>query len=276
MSITQTANPPLPQASPALKLNAPGRKLLARWKTFAGPLLLLLAWKIAADAHIAPDSLLVPPEKVVESAIDLVKSDILVDNLLVSLSRVAKGFLVGSSLGLLIGILIGVSKGADEFLSPLLRTVRQVPLLGWMPLIILWFGIGELSKVVFIAIGAFFPTMLNTASGIRGVSKEYLEVGKVYQLSKPRLLFLIIIPSALPSIVTGVRLSMSLSWMMVVGAEMISANSGIGQMMTAARDMFRTDIVMVGIIVIGIVGFLIDMLIKKIEAAIIRWQMTVK
>ncbi len=276
MSITQTANPPLAQTGPAIKINAPGRKLLARWKTFAGPLLLLLIWKVVGDAHIAPDSLLVPPGKVVESAIDLIKTDILVDNLLVSLSRVAKGFLVGSSLGFFIGVLTGVSKGADEFLSPLLRTVRQVPLLGWMPLIILWFGIGELSKVVFIAIGAFFPTMLNTASGIRGVSKEYLEVGKVYQLNKARLLFLIIIPSALPSIVTGVRLSMSLSWMMVVGAEMISANSGIGQMMTATRDMFRTDIVMVGIIVIGIVGFFIDVLIKKIEAAIIRWQMTVK
>jgi sulfonate transport system permease protein len=118
--------------------------------------------------------------------------------------------------------------------------------------------------------------MLNTYSGIRGVSKEYLEVGKIYQLSKARLIFLIIIPSALPSIVTGVRLSMSISWMMVVGAEMISANSGIGQMMAAARDMFRTDIVMVGIIIIGVVGFIIDIVIKNVEAGIIRWQMTVK
>jgi sulfonate transport system permease protein len=167
---------------------------------------------------------------VFETAIELIKSDILVDNLIVSLSRVAKDFLVGSTLGFFIGVLIG----------------------------------------------AFFPTLLNTANGIRGVSKEYMEVGKVYQFSKARFLFLIIIPSALPSIVTWVRLSMSLSWMMVVGAEMISANSGIGQMMTAARDMFRTDIVMVGTIVIGIVGFLIDVIIKKLETAIIRWQMTVK
>ena len=254
----------------------PVNKVLSQWKSFAGPLLLLLVWKLAADAKIAPDSLLVPPKKVVEAAVELVKSHILIDNLLISLSRVAKGFIFGSSLGFIIGILIGVSKGADEFLSPILRTVRQVPLLGWMPLIVLWFGIGELSKVVFISIGAFFPTMLNTYIGIRGVSKEYLEVGKVYQLSKLRLLFIIILPSALPSIVTGVRLSMSISWMMVVGAEMISANSGIGQMMAAARDMFRTDIVMVGIIVIGVVGFIIDVVIKKVEAGIIRWQMTVK
>ena len=254
----------------------PVKKILSKWKGLAGPLLLLLVWQLAAEARIAPESLLVPPKKVVDAAIELVKSDILIDNLLISLGRVAKGFLLGSSLGFIIGVFIGISQSADEFLSPILRTVRQVPLLGWMPLIILWFGIGELSKVIFISIGAFFPTMLNTYSGIRGVSKEYFEVGKVYQLSNLRLLFLIIIPSALPSIVTGVRLSMSLSWMMVVGAEMISANSGIGQMMTAARDMFRTDIVMVGIIVIGLVGFIIDIVIKNVEAGIIRWQMTVK
>jgi sulfonate transport system permease protein len=249
---------------------------VGRGKGVLGPLFILLAWTIVAHLKLAPETLLVPPSVVFDSFIELLKGDVLGPNLLISLERVAKGFLVGASLGFVFGTFMGMSKLVDDLVSPITRTIRQVPLLGWMPLIVLWFGIGELSKVVFIAIGAFFPTMLNTYSGIRGVSREYLEVGKVYQLSHFRQLCLIIIPAALPSIVTGVRLSMSISWMMVVGAEMISANSGIGQMMTVARDMFRTDIVMVGIIVIGAIGFLIDVVIKKVEAGIIRWQMTVK
>jgi sulfonate transport system permease protein len=216
--------------------------------------------------------LLVPPGRVLESFGEVYKSGVLQENLLVSLDRVVKGFLLGASLGFATGVLLGVSKHAEELLAPSLRAVRQVPLLGWLPLIILWCGIGELSKIVFISIGAFFPTMLNTSMGIRGVSREYLEVGKVYQLSRTRLLFLVIIPAALPSIISGIRLSMSLSWMLVVAAELLGANSGIGQMMSNAREMFQTEIVMVGIVVIGLVGMVIDTAIRQVESSLVGWQ----
>ena len=239
------------------------------------PLMILLLWQIISTRGWVSPLLLAPPGQVVAAFQELLKDGTLWSNLLVSLSRVVKGFLLGTSLGFAFGILFGISKQAEALLAPTFNAIRQVPLLGWMPMIILWFGIGESSKVVFIAIGAFFPTLLNTFIGIRGVAREYLEVGRVYQLSRFRLLCLVIIPAALPSIVSGIRLSISLSWLLVVGAELITANSGLGQMMTNAREMFRTDVVMVGIIVIGVIGLIIDTTIKQVETRLVQWQ-TVK
>ena len=236
------------------------------------PAVLLLLWQLAVDRAWVSPLLLAPPRQVLVAFRELIVSGALRENLLISLDRVLKGFLLGSSLGFLTGTLFGVSKFAEDLFSPTLQAIRQVPLLGWMPLIILWFGIGEFSKVIFIAIGAFFPTLLNTTIGIRGVSRDYLEVGRVYQLSWIRTLGLIVIPAALPSIVSGIRLSISISWLLVVGAELITANSGLGQMMTNAREMFRTDVVFVGIIVIGLIGLLIDVVIRRIESRLIRWQ----
>jgi sulfonate transport system permease protein len=250
--------------------------LKARARGLLVPILLLIVWKLAADREWFPPQLLVPPETVFDAFRELIKDGSLQENLLVSLGRVAKGFLLGASLGFGTGIVLGLSRYAEELIAPTLHAVRQVPLLGWMPLIILWFGIGEASKIVFIAIGAFFPTLLNTFVGIRGVSREFLEVGKVYQLNWVRQVLLVIIPAALPSIVSGVRLSISISWLMVVGAELITANSGIGQMMTTGREMFRTDIVMVGIIVIGVIGLVIDNTVRRIESGLVRWKSEAK
>ncbi|HEX9046785.1 MAG TPA: ABC transporter permease [Verrucomicrobiae bacterium] len=240
------------------------------------PALILVLWEVSVHLQWMPSTLLAPPEKVVTAFWELAKTGDLWNNLGISFYRVVKGFLLGTSLGFAFGILLGVSKQAEELIGPTLHGIRQVPLLGWMPLIILWFGIGEFSKVVFIAIGAFFPTLLNTSIGIRGVSREYLEVGKVYQLSKLRLLGLVIIPAALPSIVSGIRLSIGLSWLLVVGAELIAANSGLGQMMTNAREMFQTDVLMVGILVIGLVGLIIDLTIRRVEARLVAWRQDAK
>lgn len=250
--------------------------LRARIRGLLVPILLIVLWKVVADREWFSPQLLVPPETVIDAFRELIKEGTLQENVAVSFGRVVKGFSVGASLGFIVGVILGLSRRAEELIAPTLHAIRQVPLLGWMPLIILWFGIGEPSKIVFIAIGAFFPTLLNTFVGIRGVSREFLEVGKVFQLGWVRQVLLVVIPAALPSIVSGVRLSISISWLLVVGAELITANSGLGQMMTTGREMFRTDIVMVGIIVIGVIGLLIDSTVRRIESGLIRWKNTVK
>ena len=249
---------------------------LSKAKGLIVPTLILVLWEVSVHLEWMPSTLLAPPEKVVTAFWELAKTGDLWENLGISSYRVFKGFLLGSSLGFVFGILLGLSRQSEELLGPTLHGIRQVPLLGWMPLIILWFGIGEFSKVVFIAIGAFFPVLINTSIGIRGVSREYLEVGKVYKLSKLRLLGLIIIPAALPSIVSGIRLSIGLSWLLVVGAELIAANSGLGQMMSNAREMFQIDVLMVGILVIGLVGLIIDFTIRRIEGHLVGWRQDVK
>ena len=153
--------------------------------------------------------------------------------------------------------------------------MRQVPLLGWIPLIILWCGIAETSKVVFIAIGAFYPMVLNTFEGIRGVPHDYIEVARVFEYSRLGMLRRFILPAALPNIMTGVRMSLGISWMLVVGAEIFTrTDGGIGDMMWNGREQFRMDIVFVGIVTVGLVGSLINEMVRIAESRLIIWRKT--
>jgi sulfonate transport system permease protein len=145
--------------------------------------------------------------------------------------------------------------------------VRQVPIIGWLPMMIVWFGIGEPSKVIFIAAGAFFPAAFNTHRGVKGVAREYIEVAQAFECGKLRMLATVILPAALPSILTGLRFSLSTSWMLVVAAELVMLTAGgIGNMMAQGRELFQMDIVLVGMAVIGAVGFVMNHAIKLLEA----------
>lgn len=237
------------------------------------PFAILIIWWIISSWKIISSNILPGPEKVIRAFIFLLKSGDLIFNVQVSLIRVIKGFFLGGSIGFILGILMGLSKTIEKLAGPLFHAIRQVPLLGWIPLIIIWFGIGEVSKVVFISFGAFYPMLLNTFEGIRGVSKQYVEVAKVFEYDKVSLLKKIILPAALPSILTGLRLGLSISWMLVVGAEIFTvSNGGIGNMMWEARERFRMDIAIVGIIVIGIIGLVMNQLVGLLEARFLRWR----
>jgi sulfonate transport system permease protein len=170
---------------------------------------------------------------------------------------------------------MGLSRPIEKLVSPIFHGIRQVPLVGWIPLIILWFGIGEISKIVFIAIGAFYPVVINTFEGIRNVPKQYVEVAQVFEYGKFKLLQKVILPASLPSILTGIRFSLTVSWMLVVGAELFMvASAGIGNMISEAREYFRMDIVIVGIIVIGIIGLLMNQFVGLVETRLLRWRKT--
>jgi sulfonate transport system permease protein len=239
------------------------------------PLIILVTWGIIFHLKIISPALLPAPVKVISTFISLIRSGDLAFNLKVSLIRVITGFLIGMLAGFILGTLMGLSRTVEKLVGPLFHAIRQVPLLGWIPLIVLWCGIGEISKVVLISIGVSYPLVLNTFEGIRSVKKEYIEVGEVFEFNRITLFRKIIFPAALPSILTGIKLGSSKAWMMVVGAEIfIVAAGGIGDMMWEAREHFRMDIVMVGVIVIGIIGFIINQLVRLLEARFLRWRKT--
>lgn len=248
-------------------------QLKEKTRTITLPLFLLVAWWVVSSRGIVSPHFLPRPEAVIGAFLSLAGEGILVFNLKMSFSRVISGFLLGSSIGLVLGIAMGLSRTVEKLLRPLFDAIRQVPMLGFIPLIILWCGVNETSKVVFIAIGAYYSIVLNTFEGIRSVRKEYLEVARVFEYGRFRLLRRFVLPSALPSIITGLRLGLSKSWMLVVGAELFTASKGgIGNMMAEGREQWRMDIVFVGIIIVGLVGFILDQLLKVLEARLLVWR----
>jgi sulfonate transport system permease protein len=207
-----------------------------------------------------------------ETWLDMQRSGELADNMKVSSVRVVLGFLLGATTGFLLGTAMGLWRSVEQYLSPLFNCLRQIPIVGWLPFFILWLGIDELFKIVFIALGTLIPMAVKTLEGIKGVPAAYLEVVRVFEYGWFRTLRTVIIPSALPSIITGLRLGLSEAWMLVVGAELVAASAGIGNVMTIARRLFQTDVVLVGVIVIAITGYIMDRLLGLVEARFAGWN----
>lgn len=238
------------------------------------PLLLLLAWHLITKRELVSPQLLPPPGMLFDTWWDMQKSGELATNMKMSLLRVGAGFLLGASAGFLLGTAMGLWKSVEQYLEPLFNCVRQVPIVAWLPFLVLWLGIDELFKIVFISLGALIPMTLKTFEGIKGVSYPYVEVARVFEFGRFKLLRRIILPAALPSIITGLRISLSESWMLVVGAELVAASAGIGNVMTIARRLFQTDVVLVGVIVISITGFIMDKVLGLLETRFLGWRRT--
>lgn len=244
-----------------------------KYKGIVPFLILLLLWIGSTHFKLVSPETLPSPLVVGKAFGSLVASGMLPKSLGMSLARIAQGFLVGCSLGFLFGAVMGISSTAERLLAPLINAVRQVPIIGWIPLIIVWCGIKDMSKISFIAIGAFFPMVLNTFDGVRAVAGSYLEVGRVFEFGRLKMLRTIIIPAALPGIVTGIRLSLGTSWMLVVWSEInTSSDLGIGDMLWSARESSQMDVIIVCIIVIGIVAYMINELIGLVETRLSLWK----
>jgi sulfonate transport system permease protein len=236
------------------------------------PLILLIAWVLVTRYELFSAQLLPPPKMLFETWLDMQRSGELADNMKVSLVRVVLGFLLGAVTGFLLGTAMGVWRSVDQYLSPLFNCLRQIPIVGWLPFFILLLGIDELFKIAFIAMGTLIPVAVKTLEGVKGVPVSYLEVVKVFEFGWFRILRTVIIPSALPSIITGLRLGLSEAWMLVVGAELVAASAGIGNVMTIARRLFQTDVVLVGVIVIAITGYIMDRMLGLLESRYIGWR----
>ncbi len=236
------------------------------------PAVILAAWIYATTFTQIPAGILPGIPRVWKAFLDMTASGQLQSDLAVSLIRVLKGFAVSAVLGITLGSLIGMFRPVREMLLPFITVVRQIPMIAWIPLIILWCGIGELSKVVIIVLAAFFPVLVNTESGIAGTPESFLEVAKLYKLNPWKTFTKVYLPHALPQILVGLRLGLGVSWMAVVAAELIAAVSGIGYRMSNARSLMRPDIVIVCMLVVGLVGILMDKVIGLIFGAFTPWK----
>lgn len=196
----------------------------------------------------------------------------LLTHLNISVQRAAFGFLLGGSLGLFIGLIVGLKKRAEHIMDPSLQMLRTVPHLAITPLFILWFGFGEVSKVLLIALGAFFPLYVNTFLGVRSVDGKLFEVAKVLEFNRFHQITKLIIPSALPNILLGLRLSLGVAWLGLVVAELMGSSEGIGYMIQDARQFSRTSAVFVGIIIFAVVGKLVDSVVRLLEERLLRWR----
>lgn len=239
--------------------------------SFLLPLIILMFWHYVTRKGVFSSAILPSIDRVVLAFKDLVQTGQLQKDILVSLSRVVKGYFLAVLLGMTMGTLMGTSKIVNQFFSLTLNAIRQIPMLAWIPLIILWFGIGEESKIAVIILGAYFPILLNTMSGIKSTPKGYVEVAKLYQLSKWTIFRKVYLPAALPQIFVGLKLGLGISWVAVVASELIAASSGIGFRISDARSLMMPDVVIVGMIVIGTIGITMDKILTLVFKKVTPW-----
>lgn len=236
------------------------------------PLLLLFSWQLSSQFGILSSRVLPNPVNVFKAAIDLAKSGQLFDYIGTSTKRAVIGFLIGGGIGFVLGLLNGLSRISESLLDSSLQMVRNIPHLALIPIVILWFGIDEEAKLFLVALGTFFPIYLNTFHGIRSIDKSLIEMGDVYGLKGLSLFWNIILPGALPSILVGVRYAIGITWVTLIVAETISANSGIGYMAMNAREFMRLDIVVLSIILYALLGKLSDLIAKIAERKFLKWH----
>ena len=236
------------------------------------PLLLLAAWQLSAQAGWLSSRVLPAPWAVLQAFWTLAASGELWVHLRTSLWRALSGFAVGAGAGLLLGLLTGSFRRAETLLDTTLQMVRNIPALALIPLVILWFGIDEAAKLFLLAVGVFFPVYLNTFHGIRSADQDLIEMARSYGLSGWPLYRDVILPAALPSILVGVRFSLGLVWVLLIVAETISAQAGIGYMTMNAREFLQTDVVLVGILLYALLGKLADLLARAMESYFLRWH----
>ncbi|NRT57075.1 aliphatic sulfonate ABC transporter permease SsuC [Sphaerotilus uruguayifluvii] len=236
------------------------------------PLLILLGWEAASLSGWLSSRVLPEPLAVASAFVRLALSGELLEHVLVSTRRALLGFAIGGSAGLLLGLLTGTFRRAETLLDSTLQMVRNIPPLALIPLVILWFGIDETAKLFLVALGVFFPVYLNTFHGIRSVDKGLIEMARSYGLSGRALYAQVILPGALPSILVGVRFSLGLMWVLLIVAETISAQAGIGYLTMNAREFLQTDVVLVGILLYALLGKLADLLARALERRWLRWH----
>ncbi|MEJ9251539.1 ABC transporter permease, partial [Bacillus thuringiensis] len=245
-------------------------KVLVRAITI--PVIILIIWQLAGVFGLVSKTVLPTPLDIFLAFQELIKTGELFGHLSISVFRAAAGFIIGGGLGIILGTIVGFSTRSEQYLDPSVQMLRTVPHLAVAPLFVLWFGFGETSKVLLIADGAFFPLYVNAFLGIRGVDSKLFDVARVLEFSKRKLITKLILPSALPNLLLGARLSLGVAWVSLVVAELMGSTEGIGYMIMDARQFSNTDIVFVGIIIFAFVGKFSDSLVRLLEAKFLRWR----
>jgi sulfonate transport system permease protein len=244
----------------------------SRWRGLALPVAAVALWWALSSIDLVNSALLVSPGKVLATAIDQGVSGRLWRALGASLAREATGFGIGTLLGLALGALLGRSPLANRIVGPSFNTFKQISLFAWIPLISVWFGLGDVAKVVFLSLAALVPMVVNTGDGIRTTPPALLEVARVYGYTRWQTVTQVVLPAALPSIFTGVYLALIYSWLATIGAEyLLVAGRGIGNTLIEGGEHFQMDLVIFGMFVIGLVGWSMNAAARAVERRLARW-----
>jgi sulfonate transport system permease protein len=236
------------------------------------PALVIALWQLLCALGVFPAVAMPSPLQVARAFGELIQTGALFRHVGVSLLRVLAGGGAAAVAGIGLGIAIGLSARLERTTDLLLEVLRPIPPIAWIPMAILWFGIGELSKVYIIFLGAFFPILLNVVSGIRQTENRFVEVARVLEVSRGRFIRHVVVPGALPSIMSALRLGLGIAWICVVAAELIAASSGVGYLIMDARQLSQPDVVLAGMITIGVVGRAMDLLLRRLERRVVSWK----
>ncbi|WP_295462973.1 ABC transporter permease [uncultured Pseudomonas sp.] len=235
------------------------------------PAAALVAWWLWTQLDDTPSPLLVSPQRVLATAWDLLASGQLWRMLAASLARNLAGFAIGTLAGLVLGYLLSQSRLFERLVGPSFNTFKQVSLFAWIPLISVWFGLGDVAKVVFLSLAALVPVTVHTCDGLRSVPPRLLEVARVYGYSRQQTLREVMLPAALPTIFTGLYLALIYSWLATLGAEyLLVSGEGIGNTLVDGSEHFRMDLVLVGMVVIGLVGAALNLFTQRLERRLLR------
>lgn len=238
------------------------------------PVLLLLLWQIASMRNVVSEFVLPAPVTVLSAYRELWQSGDLQSALQISLARAGIGLLIGAAAGLVLGMASGLSKPAERSVDTVLQMVRTIPFIALVPLFIVWFGIGEVSKVALIAGASISPMYLSTYHAIKGIDGKLLELAHSFRLTRLERIRLIVLPMAMPGILVGVRYSAAIALLALVAAEQINASAGIGFILNNANQFQRTDIIIAGIAIYAVLGVCVDAFLRYVERRALVWRGT--
>ncbi|UCZ52382.1 ABC transporter permease [Bacillus shivajii] len=236
------------------------------------PTVLLLFWELGTRFGFVNSNLFPAPTTILGTIWSMGVDGSLWQHTGITLYRIFWGFIWGTLIAVVIGSVVGMSKKAETIVDPSVQALRAIPSLAWVPLFILWLGIGEGSKVTLIAVGVFFPVYLNVIGGIHSVDRKLIEVGKAYGLSTFQLVRRIILPASLPSFFIGLRSGLGLGWMFVVAAELMGASQGLGYLLVLGQNTLQPEVILASIILFAILGKVTDTVLKKYQTKALHWQ----
>ncbi|GHT91829.1 ABC transporter permease [Betaproteobacteria bacterium] len=236
------------------------------------PLIILGLWQTASTYQWVEPIFLPKPASIISAFWYMLQEQELLNDIQVSVSIVAQGFLYGSLAAIALSLAAGMSRRVELFFSSTVNTLRHIPTVAWLPLIVVWLGLGAPAKILIIAKSVFFPVFLNTLQGIRNIDKSYIELANVLTLSKWQIVRKVVFPSILPAIAVSLRYSAGLAWAIVVVAEGLSGLEGLGFLIFRSQQLLMTDQLVVCMILIGAIGFVIDRAMFKTQQRLLRWK----
>lgn len=248
------------------------RSRLAVVRRWLSPLAIVVIWQLLSSAGVIDARTLAAPLDIARRALELVQDGTLVEATLTSLRRVALGFVIGGAIGTALAVVAGLWRVGEDAIDPPMQMLRTLPHFGLIPLFIIWFGIGETPKITLIAMGVAFPLYLNTFAGIRGIDRRMIEAARSMNLTWGQRLRHVVIPGALPQTLTGLRQSLGIAWLSLIVAETVSAKSGLGYLITDAREFLETDVIVVGLAVYALLGLATDGVVRAFERRALAWR----